>query len=193
MHPWQDEPLTLSIYYFVRDGVSGLILLLGLRLLKASLAQLGLSSFRWTDVGIGLLAAILVHFAFREAAHLLHLHATEVSKWNDRLQGHAHGLAAVLFVAMIGIISPIIQELYFRGALMKALGGFMPTIATVAVSSLIFASWHYVGGLEQTSFAFFTGMTAAILYVRTRNLTAACTMHIALNCYAVISLIQTNY
>jgi len=175
----------LAVFYLVRDLGYVLIVMEGFRFLREPLKRLGLTRFVWWHVPLGIAAAFAFDFAFEILRLYVPLHQSSVANWTAYHQGAARGLAAVLLVLIVGIISPIVQEIYFRGALIRAFNGVMPAIVSIVISSLLFGLWHHTGGTDQMAFAFLSGIVQAVLYVRTRSLTAPCAMHIAINLYAL--------
>lgn len=65
------------------------------------------------------------------------------------------------------IISPIFEELVFRGLFLNKLKIIVPTIFAVLISSLLFASLHTYGSMIS---AFVFAVCMAILYLKTENI-----------------------
>ena len=70
------------------------------------------------------------------------------------------------FIATV-LISPISEELIFRGVIFNRLKLIMPTSISILVSSLLFASMHIYGSIIA---AFIFAICMAILYVKTDNI-----------------------
>lgn len=70
------------------------------------------------------------------------------------------------FIATV-LISPISEELIFRGVVLNRLRIFLPTVIAIAVTSLAFASLHSYGSIIS---AFIFAFCMAILYLKTDNI-----------------------
>lgn len=85
---------------------------------------------------------------------------------------------AILFAQAI-IVAPICEELFFRGLLLTALRNHATLPWAVALSSLLFAAFHFNLPATIPLFAIASGFAVAYLY--SRSLTAAIVMHAAYN------------
>ena len=70
------------------------------------------------------------------------------------------------FITII-IISPISEELIFRGVMLNRLRLFVPTKFAILMTSLLFASLHSFGSITS---AFIFAMCMATLYLKTNNI-----------------------
>jgi membrane protease YdiL (CAAX protease family) len=131
-------------------------------------------------VGIGLLIVELIILRFQSV--FVGHHA---GIWTSVLATH-HGPAAyVLDTAQGALISPVAEELLFRGLLFTALVQRVPVWVATIVSALIFAAVHF----EPYSFValFAVGVGLALLFYRTRNLWLTVTAHGTVN-FIIFSL-----
>lgn len=87
-----------------------------------------------------------------------------------------------VFVSTV-IISPISEELVFRGVLLSRLRLVTPTIFAVLISSLLFGSLHSFGSIIS---AFVFGICMAILYLKTDNICVPILTHFLNNLFAEI-------
>ena len=89
------------------------------------------------------------------------------------------------------LISPISEELIFRGVILNRARIFLPTTIAVLVSALIFASLHPYGAIIS---AFIFGMCMAILYLKTNNILVPIFTHFLNNLFAelIVSLDGQN-
>ena len=85
------------------------------------------------------------------------------------------GLIATIFV------SPISEELIFRGVLLNKLKLIVPTLFAILISSLLFASLHPFGSVIS---AFIFALCMAILYIRTDNIMVPIFAHFLNNLFA---------
>lgn len=67
----------------------------------------------------------------------------------------------------IVVISPIVEELIFRGVFLNKLELVVPTTFAILISSLLFASLHSFGSIFS---AFIFGICMAILYLKSENI-----------------------
>lgn len=86
------------------------------------------------------------------------------------------------FVSTV-IISPISEELIFRGVLLNRLKIIAPTIFAILISSLIFCALHGFGSIIS---AFVFAICMAILYLKTENICVPILAHFLNNLFAEI-------
>lgn len=87
-----------------------------------------------------------------------------------------------VFISTV-IISPISEELIFRGVLLSRLKQFTPTIFAILISSLLFGSLHSFGSIIS---AFVFAICMAILYLKTDNICVPILAHFLNNFFAEI-------
>lgn len=100
--------------------------------------------------------------------------------FNSFLEG---GLIATI------IVSPISEELIFRGVFLNRLQLALPTTFAVLISSLLFASLHGFGSIFA---AFIFGVCVAILYLKTENIFVPILAHFLNNLFAEI-IVRMDY
>lgn len=86
-------------------------------------------------------------------------------------------------VLYLGILSPVCEELTFRGLMFRRMRTYTPFMSAALYSSLVFAVVH--GNLVQILYAFIMGMMFAHVYEKYGSLKAPCIAHIAANLFAV--------
>ena len=84
------------------------------------------------------------------------------------------------FIATV-FISPVSEELIFRGVLLNRLKTIVPTLFSILISSLLFASLHTYGSIIA---AFIFGICMAILYLKTDNILVPIFAHFLNNLFA---------
>lgn len=84
------------------------------------------------------------------------------------------------------IISPISEELIFRGVILNRLKLVVPTIFSILISSLLFASLHSFGSIIS---AFIFAICMAILYLKTDNIFVPIFAHFLNNLFAEIIVV----
>lgn len=81
------------------------------------------------------------------------------------------GASGLFFIVAV---SPLIEELMFRGVFLNKLKLIVPTLFAVLISSLLFASLHTFGSIFS---AFIFGICISILYLKTENILVAIFAH----------------
>jgi membrane protease YdiL (CAAX protease family) len=84
----------------------------------------------------------------------------------------AYGMSAgsILMFLMVALALPIASELVFRGVILRTLAEYVSIPAAIIASSVLFAYWWPVLDWYE---AIIIGLVSAILYCRTRTLTAS--------------------
>ncbi|MCX6523992.1 MAG: type II CAAX endopeptidase family protein [Actinobacteria bacterium] len=93
----------------------------------------------------------------------------------------------LLFALLVGILAPVVEELFYRGLLLKALEKRrMPVWAAVLVSSIIFAGMH----MQTLQFPglLLVGLMAGTLAAITGRLGPSIWLHIGFNMTTVVAL-----
>lgn len=124
------------------------------------------------------LAAGMLFGALAAAANLLVMLAAS----DEAAQGSI-GPRVAAVVVQVTLLSPLAEELAFRGLLYRGLRqAFRPLVAAL-LSAAIFALMH--GALAQTLWAFVLGGLLAFLYEQTRSLVAPVVAHALFNAVPV--------
>ncbi len=100
------------------------------------------------------------------------------------LQDHRDVATIVLFVIGAVVLAPIVEELLFRGVLLRALLRKMQPVTAVLASAVIFALVHYVGDPNTLPFLpALTGLGAvlAVVAVRSGDLSTSIFIHAGFN------------
>lgn len=87
-------------------------------------------------------------------------------------------------VVVYGVLTPVGEELVFRGVLYNRLKKYMSPFAAVIVSALIFGLYH--GNLVQFIYAAVMGMCMAVLYESYERLSAPVLFHCGANCFVYV-------
>ena len=88
-------------------------------------------------------------------------------------------------ILVVGIISPVAEELLFRGIVYNRLHEYSSFLSAAIWSALMFAVLHE--NLVQGVYAFLFGMLACYLYERYGTILAPIIMHVAANLLATVS------
>lgn len=139
--------------------------------------------------GIGVLAqAVAVPLLYLPIFELFDsLNSDDVSADARELTDRASGVGVLVLVLVVVVGAPVVEELFYRGLLLRSLDRHLPTSAAVAVSSLVFGLSHFQGIQFPALFLF--GVLAAVLAVRTGNLGASIAAHVGFNAWTVFALL----
>jgi membrane protease YdiL (CAAX protease family) len=143
------------------------------------------------------MAGILVGLATQWVALLLYVplfwfdltSADDVSKPARELTDKAHDAGGVvLLVLIVVVLAPIVEELFFRGLVLRSLEHRYGQTWAIVGSAAIFAAVH----LEPLQFPalFLFGLVAAVMATRTGRLGPGIWAHFAFNAMAVITLLS---
>jgi membrane protease YdiL (CAAX protease family) len=211
--------------WYPHSDALGTVILVGTYLLLVAYLVVvarwrGLGSFvrdfglelRWVDLPIGVGLAILIHIAdiivYTVAIEVLHLPVAPTS--NAELPKN-FVWAVIVGLGIASLVAPIVEELYFRGLLMRAVRNFVIRHArfegekttrraqwiSIGASAVVFAGFHlyesrnptmlFVLGVDILIF----GLVAGAIATRTRRLGPSLIMHISTNAFATVVLLGT--
>ncbi len=161
-------------------------------------ADFGLAFRPWPDlplgvaVGLGsqyLLVPLLELPLSPFVPHLAH----RLSQPARSVTGDAHGPGLLLIAVLVCLGSPLVEELFFRGLLLRALAARLAPLgrrlgpaASVVAVGIVFGLVHFEA-LELPALVGF-GMVLALLAWRTGRLGAGIVAHMAFNTATVVSL-----
>lgn len=109
---------------------------------------------------------------------------TESSKEYAQVADKQFAYPLLTGILLYGILSPVIEEILFRGALYNLLKKFFGWIFAMVGSALLFGLYH--GNIVQASYGFFLGMLIAFFYERYGSFIVPVLLHSAANICAYI-------
>jgi membrane protease YdiL (CAAX protease family) len=170
----------LSIQVAARETAALAVLWLAAsRYLHASPADFGFRYPRFREIALGVVVALV----FAVTISLLIVVILPNRRPDLIYVAIVHGTLpwrlALLF--FIGIYSPIVQEVVFRGLLLTSLVRPLGMPAAVVASSAIFGVIHAGAGLASVVDTFAIGIVLSVLYLRFRSLTAPIAAHVTTN------------
>ena len=133
---------------------------------------------------------LLIGFIFIALSQYLMLHvfsfesAAEQKKQLGSL-GLQNSIQSIIYVLSVAIITPVKEEILFRGILYRFLEKKYNFLVSIIISSFIFGILH--GGLLIT--ATIMGMVFAMLYKKTQSIIPSIMLHIVWNLLVSISMI----
>jgi membrane protease YdiL (CAAX protease family) len=151
---------------------------------------------RWWDLPVGAAIGVasqyvLIPLLYLPFEHLdRHLrHQLSQPAQNDT--GAAHTVAAVVVLSLFLVVgAPMVEELYFRGLLLRSLLSRTPPAVAIVVSALLFALAHFEA-VQFAGLAVF-GVILGVLAWRTGRLTPGIGAHAAFNAAAVVSVVHLH-
>ena len=151
---------------------------------------------RWSDLGLGASAAVVVQLLLLPAlAYLLRplVGHPEVSGPVRDLVDRSRGPAFIGLVVSVAIGAPLVEELFFRGLLLRSLQRRLPDGAAVALSAVAFGLAHGSSLpadaviLVIVSLTLF-GAVLAALAIRTGRLGPGIAAHALFNLFTILYL-----
>jgi membrane protease YdiL (CAAX protease family) len=149
---------------------------------------------RWWDLPVGAAIGLACQYLLIPLLYLpfeqfdRHLsHQLSQPAHRDTAAAHTIGSVVVL-VLFLAVGAPLVEELFFRGLLLRALLGRTPVPVAIVVSALLFGLAHF----EAVQFAGLAafGVILALLAWRTGRLTPGIGAHAAFNMAAVLSVVH---
>ena len=147
----------------------------------------GLRARPWD--ALGLVAGVVCQLVVIPVLYLLVQLVTgdlDVERPARELADRAHGAGFVVLALLVVLGAPVIEELFFRGLLLRAAERRVGTRWALAISSVAFAASHFE--LVQFPGLALVGLVFGILVVRTGRLGPGIAAHLAFNATAVVSL-----
>jgi membrane protease YdiL (CAAX protease family) len=136
-------------------------------------------------VGVGLVLAVAAALALTSFADV-----EEAPQEIARLADEAAGFTALLASLGTVLAAPLVEEIVFRGVLLRGLQRYMPLAGAVIVSSAAFTFFHYNGPDTAVVLPplFLLGMILAVTAHR-RGVGAAIYIHAGFNLLAALSFL----
>ncbi len=165
---------------------------------SGSLAEdYGLRAGAWWDIpagaAIGLACQyVLVPALYRPFELFDRSLAHQLSRPAHQEAGAAHGpVAVVVLLLFLAVGAPVVEEVFFRGLLLRSLLGRMTVPAAVVASAVLFGLAHFEA-LQFAGLAVF-GAVLAFLAWRTARLAPGIAAHAAFNAAAVLSVVHLHH
>ncbi|WP_195210334.1 CPBP family intramembrane glutamic endopeptidase [Actinomarinicola tropica] len=148
------------------------------------------AELRWTDVPVGLAIGALTQLVALPALYLPFRSLFDLSEMSapaDELLGDLGGGGLIVVGLGVVIIAPIVEELFFRGLLLRTMRAQWGTATAVLGSSIIFGATHF----QPLQFAGLTlaGLIFAGATVRTGRLGSAIAVHVGFNATTFAALV----
>lgn len=128
-----------------------------------------------------ILITIVLAFTSSIAINILFIsfHLTETSESYSRVAAHQYGVFFPVGLFLYGIVSPLAEEIVFRGILYNRMKKIFSTALSLVLSALLFGFYH--GNIVQASYGFLMGMLIAYTYEKCGGFLYAFLFHAAAN------------
>jgi membrane protease YdiL (CAAX protease family) len=150
----------------------------------------------WWDpllgVGVGLASQYaLVPLVYQPLRHLNHSIGRQLSQPTQREVGAAHSnLSVVALLLFLAVGAPLVEELFFRGLLLRAVAEWFNPVVAVVVSGLLFGLAHFE--LVQFAGLALFGMVLGALAWRLKRLGPSIVAHTTFNTVAVLATVHLH-
>lgn len=111
----------------------------------------------------------------------------QTSATYQEVANQQYGIVFGMGVILFGLISPIAEEIVFRGLIFNRIRRYYPAVAAVIASSVLFGIYH--GNLVQGVYGSCMGILLAYVYARIHSLLIPCLFHATAN-FVVYALAQ---
>jgi membrane protease YdiL (CAAX protease family) len=152
-------------------------------------------AMQWRDIPLGLVAGFVGQIAIVLIVipiyRLLGIDTDEVGQTAEKLADRAvHAPDVALLVLIVVIGAPIVEELFYRGLVLRSVERRWGPGVAIVVTAAVFAALHF----QPYDFLalFLIGLVLSTLAVRTGRLGPAIWAHFAFNLTAVITLLSSR-
>jgi membrane protease YdiL (CAAX protease family) len=148
-------------------------------------------SIRWLDAPLGVVLGVATQYGaallYVPLVRWTSVTTQQLEKPARELTDRAHGGGVLLLFIVVAVVAPIVEEIFFRGLILRSLQRRMSTGWAIVVSAALFGAAH----LQPLQFPalFVFGLVAAILATRTGRLGPGIWAHVAFNAVAVAALV----
>ncbi len=162
----------------------------------------GLRLRPWPDIPLGILVGVgsqylLVPVAEAPLLPFVHHLYSRLGHPAQSLTGDAFGAGLVVLAVLVCVGSPIVEELFFRGLLLRSLLGSLARLGprlgpflSIVVTGLVFGLVHFEA-LQFLGLAAF-GMVLGYLAWRTGRLGPSIVAHMAFNTVTIIAIVASR-
>ncbi len=164
------------------------LMLLFMRLDRKKERKFQMRFERWESTGPASFVCCLILGA---AVCVVFNHVLMYSGLYDLLSKNFEPVAEMLYtgnfwleLAVVGVLTPIVEELIFRGLIYRRLRWSLDAKWAMVISALIFAVFH--GNLLQGIYAFGIGLLMAYIYERYHHILAPILIHVGANMISVL-------
>ena len=195
-------PVTIAGLVGLWVGLAGVPLLAARRKGSGSLGEdFGLRLVPRTDIAIGVVAGVVGQFVLvRIVVEIFQAfaHNIDVAQQTKNVTGNPEGLGLAVLAPFLVLGAPFVEELFFRGLVLRSIARRAGPVAGVVGSSVVFGLVHFQTGMGAASDAALMcaigsfGLLLAFLAVRTGRLGPGLIAHATFNAITVIALATSH-
>lgn len=142
---------------------------------------------RWRDLLVGVPIGLVAQLGLVPLLYLpFKVDAEKLNKPAKEMADKAHGPAFIVLAIVLAVGAPLVEELFFRGLLLRAVANRFGTGWGLAGSSVLFALVHFE--VLQFPALLIFGLVLGVLAVRTGRLGPGIAAHAAFNLVAIVAL-----
>ncbi|MCM1049546.1 MAG: CPBP family intramembrane metalloprotease [Clostridiales bacterium] len=132
-------------------------------------------------ITLAITSSIVINFLFTR------LHILENSETYSRVAKQQYGVSFIIGIILYGFVSPLAEEVVFRGVIYNKIRKDYPVITAVILSAFLFGLYH--GNIVQGVYGFLMGILIAYTYEQFGSFLHAFLFHSAANItvYAITS------
>jgi membrane protease YdiL (CAAX protease family) len=188
-HGGRYDPLRVAAATAIRETIAlAATLLIGRRMLRVDRRDLGLTNIRWLDLAVAIVTAAASLAVGQLLVQILpYTHAEEFLAYSMGV-GTVSGHIAAL--AVVGVYSPFVQEVVFRGLLLGGLRTRLGSPLAIGVSAIAYGLAHGQAGAAVVAATCVDGVLQGTAFVARRSLAAPVIAHILVNSTAILVAIQ---
>lgn len=109
-------------------------------------------------ITLAIASSVVINFLF------IRLHILETSETYSRVAEHQYGVSFIIGIILYGIVSPLAEEVVFRGIIYNRIRKDYPMVTAVILSAFLFGVYH--GNIVQGAYGFLMGILLAYTYER---------------------------
>jgi CAAX protease family protein len=195
-------PVTIAGLVGLWVGLAGVPLLAARRKGSGSVVEdFGMRLEPRSDIGLGIAVGLAGQFfVVRVIVDLFQsfAHDVDVAQQTKNVTGNPHGLGLVILAPFLVLGAPVVEELFFRGLVLRSLARRGGPVLAVLGSSVLFGLVHFQTGMGAASDAALMcaigafGMLLAFFAVRTGRLGPGLIAHATFNAITVIALASAH-
>jgi len=165
-------------HWLVLFGLTLVVLLGLLKIYRGNFQKAPiLKGMTWSMIGLAIVVAVIV-----VGIEMLLIAALSASKEaeSSEIVGLIHGPLGLLTLVSSNLISPILEELLFRGVFQSFFARYFKLVTAIILTNVLFAIGHGYG-LAATLGTLIVGCGLSLLQIKTQRLGTAMVGHISVN------------
>jgi uncharacterized protein len=151
-------------------------------------------SFRWSDVPLGVVAGVVCQYFL---VWLIYLPLRQFVSQHDleapvrQVTDNAHGVSYFILTVVVVVGAPIVEELFFRGLVLRSLQRRFSDAWAVVGSAVVFGVAHFE--LLQLPALVALGIVLGVMAVRTKRLGLGIFTHAGFNLVTMVALAVSRH